>query len=96
MVRDGGSHRLHKVLDVVELRVNNRAAECLKTMDVQRDVVVDDENRARAVLTSIADIGKHAVERVSMKVAAAHLDDGAETAVEGAAARGLDHIDLLA
>src|SRR5207302_9506313 len=29
-----------------------------------------------------------------MKVAAAHLDDGAETAIEGAAARRLDCVDL--
>src|SRR5205807_5369297 len=51
---------------------------------------------SRAVIASVANVVEHAVERVSMKVAAAHLDDGAETAIEGAAARGFDYIHLPA
>ena len=63
---------------------------------LRRDVVVDDEDGARAVVAGVANVGQHAVERVGVEVAAAHLDDRAEAAIEGAAARGLDHVDLPA
>ena len=42
------------------------------------------------------DVGEHALDRIRVEVAAAHLDDRAEAAVEGAAARGLDDVDLPA
>src|SRR5881296_1524268 len=48
-------------------------------------------NRARA-----PDVLEHAREVVSVEVAAAHSDDRAEAAVEGAAPGGLDHVDRLA
>ena len=44
------------------------------------------------MLPGVANVGQHAIERVSMKVAPAHLDDRAEAAVEGASARGFHHI----
>src|SRR5208337_1634428 len=65
-----------------------------KAVNVERNVVVNDEQSTCARLPGIAYVGEHSVERVSMKVAAAHLDDGAETAIEGAPARGLDDVHL--
>ena len=41
----------------------------------------------------VGDVGEHALDRIRMKVAAAHLDDRAEAAVERAAARGFDDVD---
>ena len=41
----------------------------------------------------VGDVGEHAVEAEGLEVAAAHLDDRAEAAVVGAAARRLDDID---
>src|SRR5207244_5870508 len=37
---------------------------------------------------------EHPIERERVEVAPAHLDDGAEATVEGAAPRGLDDVDL--
>ena len=93
MHRDGRGHRLHGVDDVVQAGIDDGLAERLEALDVEADVVVDDENGAGAVVAGVANVGQHAVEGVSMKVAAAHLDDGAEAAIEGAAARRLDHVD---
>ena len=42
------------------------------------------------------DVGEHALEVEAVEVAAAHLDDRAEAAVERAAARGLDDVDRAA
>ena len=44
----------------------------------------------------VGDVGEHALDRVRVKVPAAHLDDRAEAAVVGAAARGFDDVDLAA
>ena len=44
----------------------------------------------------VGDVGEHAVDRIRVKVAAAHLDDRAEAAVEGAAPRRFDDVDLAA
>src|SRR5207248_2289694 len=59
---------------------------------VERDVVVDDEDRPRAVLVSVAYVGDHAVKRVGVKIPPAHFDDRTEAAIVGAPARGLDHV----
>src|SRR6185503_8912879 len=67
--------------------------ECFESRDVDRDVVVDDEDRASAACPCVADVVNHALDRQAMEVAAAHLDDRAEAAVERAAARGLDDVD---
>src|SRR6202030_2669229 len=67
-----------------------------KTSHIQRDVVVDEENGSSAVIAGVANVVQHAVERVGVEVAASHLDDGAETAIVGAAPRGLDYIHLPA
>ena len=40
----------------------------------------------------VTDISENAIETVGVKIAAAHGDDGAETAVKGAAARGLHDV----
>src|SRR5439155_3850770 len=62
--------------------------------DVQRDVVVDEKDRSGAVGAGVADVREHPVERERVEIAPAHLDDGAEATVEGAAPRGLDDVDL--
>ena len=74
--------------------VDDGAAERLEPVDVERDVVVDEEDRLGAVRARVRDVGQHALDRVGMEVAAAHLDDRTETAVERAAARGLDDVHL--
>ena len=91
---DGCGHRLHAVLQVVEVVIDDRAAERLEPPDVERDVVVHQEDGARAVVARVADVGQHAVHGVRVEVAAAHLDDRAEAAVERAAARRFDDVDL--
>ncbi len=93
MHRDGRCHRLHGVDNVVQAGIDDGLAERLKALDVEADVVVDDEDGAGAVIAGVANVGQDAIECVGVKVAAAHLDDGAEAAIEGAAARGLDHIN---
>src|SRR5229473_536786 len=69
-------------------------AERLESMHVERNVVVNQENGAGAVVSRVSDVSQDAVESVGVKVASAHFDDRAKTAVVGAAARGLDHINL--
>ena len=71
-------------------------AQRFEAPDVERDVVVDEEDRPRAVAARVGDVGQHAVDAVGVEVAAAHLDDRAEAAVVGAAARGLDDVHLAA
>ena len=44
-------------------------------MHVQRDVVVDQEDRSRAALPGVRDVGHDALDRIGVEVAAAHLDD---------------------
>src|SRR5204862_8114744 len=56
----------------------------------------DDENRTGAAASRVRDVVDHAWDWKPMEVAAAHRDDGAEAAVECAAARGLEDIDLTA
>ena len=96
VIGDRRGHRLHHVLDLLQARLDDRLAERLEALDVERDVVVDDEDRARAVVARVLDVGEHALEAAAVEVAAAHGDDRAEAAVEGAAARGLDDVDRLA
>ena len=86
VARDGRGHALHQIVDVVETGVDDRAAERLEPADVQRDVVVDEEDGPRAVVPRVADVGQDPLERVGVEVASAHLDDRAEAAVERAAA----------
>ena len=93
MLRDGRRHRLDDVIQVVEAAVDDRATERLEPLDIERDVVVDEEDRARAVPACVGDVGQDAIDAVDMKVPAAHLDDRAEAAVVGATARGLDDVD---
>ena len=76
----------------VQPGVDDRLAQRLEARDVQRDVVVDEKDRARAAPPGIGDVRHHALDRPRVKVAAAHLDDRAEAAVVRAAARGLDDV----
>src|SRR5208282_1102901 len=89
-------HGLHEVIQLVQPGGDDGLAQRLEAPHVQRYVIVDQENRSSAVIAGIANVRQHAVERVSKEVAAAHLDDGTETAIVGAAARGLDYVHLPA
>ncbi len=80
-------------MDVVESRLDNRAAEALEPRHVQRDVVVDEEDGAGAASARVSDVGEHAREVERMEIAAPHLDDRAEAAVVGATARRFDDVD---
>jgi len=80
----------------VESGVNDCLAQGLKPRNVERDVVVYDEDAACAAYPRVTDILDDAIKVVGVKVPSTHLDDRAETAVERAAARRLDNIDLPA
>ena len=91
---EGRRHALHDVVDVVEAGLDDGAAQCLEPWYVDRDVVVDEEDGAGAAVASVGDVGDHARDGEAVEVAAAHFDDRAETAVEGAATRGFHDVDL--
>ena len=75
------------------LSLDDGLAQAAKARDVQRDVVVDEEDRARAAGVGVPDVCDDAFDRPCVKVAAAHFDDRAETAVVRAAARRLHDVD---
>ena len=83
---DRRRHPLHHVVDVVEAGVDNRLAQRREAVHVECDVVVDDEEDARAAAPRIGDVLDDPRHREAVEVAAAHLDDRAEAAVVGAAA----------
>ena len=56
-------------------------AKPLKAVDIQRDVVVYEEDRSGSMHFRIADVSDYAVKRISVKIATTHFDDGAETTV---------------
>src|SRR5262249_29728499 len=68
-------HRLQRILHLVETRFNDRPAESLKAMYVERDVVINDENRPCAVLLGVSNIRKDTVERVGMEITSSHFYD---------------------
>src|SRR5258705_362662 len=57
---DRRRHRLGDVVDVGKAGGDNRAAQFLETRHVERDVVVDQEDRARASLLRIGNVVEHA------------------------------------
>ena len=63
VVGDRRGHRLHDVVDVVEAGVDDGAAQRLEARDVQRDVVVDDEDGPRAARARVGDVREHALDR---------------------------------
>src|ERR1700746_1820203 len=71
-------------------------AKPFKAVDIQRDVVVYEEDRSGTMHFRIADVGDYAVKGISVKITTTHFDDGAETTVIRAAARRLDDICLAA
>src|SRR5713101_3487664 len=93
---NGGSHGLDKVVQLVQPSLDDGMAELFETTHVERNVVVHQENGTGAVVSGVSDVSQDAFESVGVKVAAAHFNDRAETAVVGAAARSLDHIHLAA
>ena len=93
VARDRRGHRLHDVVDVVEPGLDDGPAERLEARHVERDVVVDQEDRARPAAARVGDVRQDAREVEGVKVPAAHLDDRAETAVVGAAPGRFDDVD---
>jgi hypothetical protein len=94
MLGERGGHCLDEILDIVEPGVDDRRAQGFKPMYVERDVVVDQEDCACAVAPRVRNVGEHPIDRKYMKVAAAHFDDRAETAVKGAPSRRFDDVYL--
>jgi hypothetical protein len=54
VIGDGGSHGLHKVIDLVQPGGNDGLAQSLEAAHVQSNVVVDQENSPRAVIVCVA------------------------------------------
>src|SRR5688572_2134430 len=75
---------------------DDRLTQRLEPLDVERNVVVDEKDAARASGVRVGDVLDHALDREAMKVAAAHLDDRAEAAVKSATARRFDDLGLAA
>ena len=86
VVGDRRRRRLDRVFELVQPGADDRLAQRGEALHVERDVVVDDEQGPGAAITAVADVVEDAVEVVGVEVAAAHLDDRAEAAVERAAA----------
>src|SRR5262245_25803627 len=89
-------HCLNCVINVVQASIDDRLAKRFEPTHVQHDVIIHDENRTRAVISSIANVGDHSIKRVGEKITATHLDDRTEAAIEGAAPRRFDYISLAA
>ena len=81
-------------IEVIQAGVNNRLTEGFEPSDIKRNVIVNDEDRARPVFVGIADVGNYPVKGVGVKVASAHLDDRTEAAIKSTAARGFDYVGL--
>ncbi len=73
---------------------NDCLTQSLEALHIQRNVVIDQENGSCPVIAGVANVGQHSVERISMEVAAAHLDDRTETAIESTTARGFNYVHL--
>src|SRR5258707_14898938 len=58
---NGRGHGLDKVVQLVQPSVDDGMAERLETMYVERDVVVHQENGARAVVSRVSDVSQDAV-----------------------------------
>ena len=71
----------------------DRPAERAEPRHVERDVVVHEEDDARAARARIGDVRDHAIEAPRVEVSSPHLDDRAEAAVVRAASRRLDDVD---
>ena len=56
MRRDRRRHPLHDVIDVVQAGLDDRAAQRFEPRDVDRNVVVDEEDDARAAAPRVADV----------------------------------------
>ena len=96
VIGNGGGHGLHEVIQLVQSGLDNRFAQGFEAPNVQRNVVVDQENGSSAVIVGVANVLEHAVEGVGVEIASPHFDDGTEAAIVGAAARSLDYVHLPA
>ena len=57
-----GSHCLHEVVDPVQSGGNDRATELLEPIRVERDVVVDEKDRARASRVGVRNVIDHPLD----------------------------------
>ena len=80
-IGDRRCHRLDDVMNVVEPGVDDRPAQGLEPLDIQRDVVVDNEDGARSPRPCVGDVGEDAREVERVEIPSAHLDDRAEAAI---------------
>jgi hypothetical protein len=85
-------HSLNEVVQGIEPGVDDGMAKPFKSADIQRNVIVYEEDRSGTMHLA----SRNAVKRISVKITTAHFDDGAEATVMGAAARSLDDICLAA
>src|SRR6202042_504131 len=92
VVRDGGPDSLHQEINLVQSGSEDGVTQRLEMPHTQRNVVVDQENGSSAMVMGVANVSQHAVEGISMKITAPHLDDGTEAAIIGAATRSLDYV----
>src|SRR5262249_9464580 len=81
MGRDGGSHALHNVVEIVQAVVDDGLAETLEAADIESDVVINHEDAARSMGASITNVIQDSFEGVGMKVAAPHFDNRAKAAI---------------
>src|SRR2546430_17291782 len=79
---------------MVQPGIYNCPAKRLETRHVEGDVVINQKNRLGAVLSCIAYILEHPLERIRVELTTAHRDNRAETAIERTTARGFDNVDL--
>src|SRR6266478_8379437 len=96
MTGNSRRHRLHDVLEAVEARIDDGAAQRFEPSDIERDVVVDQEDGLRPMGPRIADVSQDPIEGIRVEIAPAHLDDRAEAAVERAPPGRLHDVHLAA
>jgi hypothetical protein len=87
-------HRLNEILDVIEPGIDDGLAQQREASYVERNVVIDQKDRPSAVAAGVRNVGKHPLDWKHVKVPAAHFDDRAEAAVERAAPRRFDDVNL--
>ena len=60
--RDRRRHALDQVVNAMQARIDDRVTERLEPIDVERDVVVDEEDAAGAAVTRVADVVDDALD----------------------------------
>src|SRR5437016_14236323 len=79
---------------MVQPGVYDCPAKRLEARHVEGNVVINEKNSRRAVVSSVADVLDYPFEGISVELATAHRDNRAETAIKRTTARGFDDVDL--